>query len=358
MKASTKRDFVLQILQENKKQVFTEIKKYLKSPPYPSFFNIPLEYERFEKFHWRVVSEYPKRMGKYLRPSLVILTVGAFGKSLKLSIKTAAAIQVSEEWLLIHDDILDDSILRRGKPTLHKMYGVGIAVNSGDVLQTIMWKMLFDNLNLVGEEIGKRVIEEFFSFIMRTELGQMVEIRLRKESLSKFKKNDWYFIADGKTGYYTIAGPLRLGAIISQANEEQIKALTDFGLLLGRCFQLVDDILDVSSNFKGMKEFANDIYEAKPTLILWHLINNSSASDRRKILLILKKRREEKTLEDIAFIVDKMKEYKSIDYAKGLLLEYKRKILEAFESKLKFLSYEPFRTKLKILLEFIIERDY
>ncbi len=120
----------------------------------------------------------------------------------------------------------------------------------------------------LGEKKALALADEFYVQLSRTTLGQMTEIRWSKDKKRRFNVSDWYFVADGKTSYYTIACPMRLGAIVAGADTNQLEKLAEFGKFLGRAFQLTDDILDVTGDFEGRKEFAGDIYEGKIT-VLW-----------------------------------------------------------------------------------------
>ncbi|HCR36194.1 MAG: Polyprenyl synthetase [Candidatus Woesebacteria bacterium GW2011_GWA2_33_20] len=291
---------IQQTLEETKKLVWPEIKKYLKDPTYPKQFALSTKYKKEIDLYWKINREYPERMGKYLRPTLVLLVAKAIGIKNKNLIKVAGAMQISEEWILIHDDIEDKSEKRRGKPTLHKLYGQELAINAGDALQMIMWKIIND-IN------SKKISNEFYEMLMRTALGQSVE-QIWTNKRENLTDSQYFFVADSKSAYYSIAGPMRLGAIIANASQKQLDKITDFGLHLGRCFQLVDDILDVDQDKK----------EGKTTLA----------------------------------------NTKGVEYAKKLAQKEKGKAREIFDKNLKFLSCEPARTKLKELIDFILERKY
>lgn len=291
---------IQQTLEETKKLVWPEIKKYLKDPIYPKQFLIPNKFKKEVNLYWKINKEYPERKGKYLRPTLVLLTASAMGFETKLALKIAAAMQISEEWILISDDIEDNSDERRGKPTLHKMYGQELAINASDTLETIMWKIITDCKN-------QKITDEFYRIILRTTLGQAVE-QIWTNKKIKLTDEKYFFVADSKSAYYSMAGPMRLGAILANASQKQLDKITDFGLHLGRCFQLVDDILD----------FEQDKKEGKTTLA----------------------------------------NTKGISYTKKLARLEKNKAKEIFDKDLKFLSHEPARTKLKELIDFILERKY
>jgi len=286
MRNDNLRSQAIKILNEHKKLVWPSISRYFKDPKYPISYLIPQKYKKDLNFYWKIVKDYPERQGKYLRPTLLLLTCEAMGTDTKKAIKTASAMQLSEDWLLIHDDLQDHSLVRRGKPTLHEIYGEELALNAGDTLHIIMWKILIDNKNILMNEKTFKIMNEFFSFLMRTAGGQASEIIWRERG-NVITNKDWFFIVDGKTSYYTIAGPMRLGAIIAGANEKQLEAIAKFGSALGRCFQLVDDILDLTSTHKGSgHNIGSDIYEGKRTLILSRLLRNANTTDKNKVISI------------------------------------------------------------------------
>lgn len=344
------------ILEKYKGIIWPEVRKYLKDANYPKVFKIPKKYSKEVKLQWKIIREYPKRQGKYIRPTLVVLTALSMGENLKKVSKTAAAMQLSEEWLLIHDDFEDKSVKRRGKLTLHRIYGDELAVNAGDMLHAIMWKAISDNDTLLDKTTYKRILDEFYTMLVRTVLGNGVEISWARKNFSKFSDEDWYFLADGKTSYYTTTLPIRLGAIIAGANDDQLEKINWFGLNLGRGFQLIDDLLDVTSNFSGLKEKGNDIYEGKKTVIFGHLLSHSNKKDKKRVMDIFRKKLDEKTQEEVDWIIERMHFYGSIDYAKRLAQKYKKKALEIFENDLKFLSKQPYRNQLRQLIDFVIER--
>lgn len=288
-------------LEETKKLVWPIINGYLKDPTYPKQFALKRKFTKEIALYWKINREYPERKGKYLRPTLTLLTAEALGTKRTRVALTAAAMQLSEEWILIHDDIEDNSLLRRDRPTLHRLYGKELAINAGDALHMIMWKMVND--------VGMRNIsEEFNQMLLRTTLGQGVEQIWTKRKNGKITTDEYFFVADSKSAYYSIAGPMRLGAIMAEISTAKIEKITEFGLHLGRCFQLVDDILDIKQ----------DMREGKLTLA----------------------------------------NTKGVAYARSLAQKEKEAARMIFEKDLKFLTREPARTKLTELIDFILEREY
>lgn len=282
-------------LQKTKDVVFPVISSYLKDPIYPKQFNINDKFEKEVNLYWKINNDYPTRMGKYLRPTLVRLVAECFGVKGKKVIQTAAAMQCSEEWILISDDIEDNSEERRNKPTLHRIHGVELAINASDALETVMWKMILD----IGDS---KITDEFYKIMMRTILGQAVE-QIWTNKKEKIDNEKYFFVADSKSAYYSIAGPIRLGAILGGATTKQIDKLTDFGLHLGRCFQLVDDILDEEQDKK----------EGKTTLV------TSLGVEKVKGMAKEEKEQAEKIFSEIKFL-DKNKAYNELKELTNFIL--------------------------------------
>lgn len=345
------------VLAAKKQIIWPVIEDYLENSFRPILDKFTGDFPDMADYHYNLVSEYPRRQGKYIRPSLVVLTAEAMGTSADKSKKTAAAMQISEDWVLIHDDWEDGSLERRGEATLHRQYSPELAINAGDSLHILMWKVIQDNITVLGPEKTAKVANEFYQMLTRTALGQTVEIKWTQENKIDLTDEDWFFVADGKTAYYSIAGPMRLGAIIAGATEEQLEELFNFGTYLGRCFQIRDDILDLTSTFSGQKkQKGNDIYEGKRTLMLIHLLRSLPDNEREKVLEVFQKTRDQKTPQDVELVIKLMKKYGSIEYSQKVAEDFMKKALEIFQTRLTFLSYDPARSELEAGINFILNR--
>jgi geranylgeranyl diphosphate synthase type II len=281
------------------------------------------------------------------------------GFDIKKSIPTAAAMQISEDWILNHDDIEDQSLERRGQPALYKIYGNELAINAGDALHILMWQVLSKNYLILDKNIAQKIQDEFFLMLNRTILGQTIEIKWTQENRFDLTEEDILLILESKTGYYTIAGPMRLGAILAGASDKKLESIYRFGVLLGRSFQIVDDLLDLTSDFAGQKkQQGNDVFEGKRTIMLIHLLNNVSPNDLSKLKQILLKSRDQKTSDDVNWVISKMTEYGSLDYGQSLAKKFATKANEIFDQELTFLNKEPFRSELNSIFDFIITRNH
>ncbi|MFH1601945.1 MAG: polyprenyl synthetase family protein [Candidatus Shapirobacteria bacterium] len=350
----------LKALAKNQTLVWPEVKSYLDHLlDFPPYCRIPRQYTLLKNFHQKLTSDYSCRKGKYLRSALVTLTAQAMGIPAKKTLKVAAAMQLCQDWVLNHDDIEDDSFFRRGQPTLHRIYGKELAINAGDALQVLMWRVLADNLKLAGPKTGLKIINEFSQMLSRTVFGQTVELKWLKENKLDLTSKDIFFILEGKTCYYTISGPMRLGAILAGAKKSQLDLLYEFGLHLGRCFQIKDDLLDLTSDFSGLKkQMGNDVYEGKRTLILAHLLQKANQKDKKKLEMILGKTRDQKTKEEVIWVIKLMNKYGSIEYAQKTAVEFAQKAKDFFDKKLGFLAKNPARARLRLGIDFIVDRKY
>ncbi len=350
----------LKVLDTYKPLVWNQIKPYLSDlVNYPDFCKPGLKYQPLVNFNQKIISDYPVRQGKYVRPTLVLLTASAMGYPIKKALLTAAAMQVSEDWILIHDDLEDDSLQRRGQPALHHQIGKELAVNAGDGLHILMWKILSDNQKIIGPSLSYQIQQEFYNMLSRTVLGQTAEIKWTQENNLDLTEKDVLFILESKTAYYTIAGPIRLGAILAGATPTQLDKIFQFGKYLGFCFQIQDDLLDLTSDFAGhKKQTGNDIYEGKRTIMLVHLLKHANSEDKKKVISFLSKTRSQKTAGEVSFVISKMGEYGSLDYSRKLIKKYANLALDYFQTELNFLSKNPAHQQLLSFIDFLQNRQY
>ena len=352
-------DFI-KTLDSYKPLVYSQIKPYLDNLiNFPDFCRPSPKYQSLVVFNQNIISDYPARLGKYVRPTLVLLSASSMGFPIKKALLTAAAMQVSEDWILIHDDFEDNSKQRRGQPTLHKIYGSELAVNAGDGLHILMWKILSDNQKIIGSDLSFQIQQEFYTMLSRTVLGQTVEIKWTKDNNLNLTEKDVLFILESKTAYYTIAGPLRLGAILAGATPTQLDKIFQFGKYLGYCFQIQDDLLDLTTDFAGRKkQTGNDIYEGKRTVMLVHLLKHANTTDKKKIIGILSKPRSQKTAKDVSYIISQMEESGSLNHSRKLIKKYADLALDYFQTELKFFSKNPARRQILSFIDFLQNRQY
>jgi geranylgeranyl diphosphate synthase, type II len=256
---------------------------------------------------YTLICDYPSRQGKNLRGLFILLSCEAHGGRWQDALDVAVALELFQNWVLIHDDIEDDSEERRGTPALHKQVGMPVALNVGDALHVYMWQVL--NQDFITSTIRK----EFLEMIHRTAEGQHLDLSWIAQNRFDVSEEEYLEMVTLKTAYYTVVSPLRLGAFCAGVtpNERFIEAGKDLGV----AFQIRDDVLNLSESEGYGKEFAGDIYEAKRTLILSHLFAQVAPSEKAQLVQCLTKARQDKIDEDIRCVLDMIKKYGSLEYA-------------------------------------------
>src|SRR5271170_4411129 len=131
------------------------------------------------RYLYDLLSDYPLRGGKMMRPSMCIAAARLFGAPLENAMCTAVAIELMHNALLIHDDIEDGSEQRRGRPTLHLLHGVPLALNAGDTLTLMALRPLLDNCTAIGERLALKIIDETERMARECAEGQAMELGWR-----------------------------------------------------------------------------------------------------------------------------------------------------------------------------------
>ena len=333
----------LQVLEQKKPIVYKKILEYL---PW-----------RYPFTHYRILRDYPERQGKYLRPALVLLANELFNGKENDAVLTAAAMQTSEDWILIHDDIEDKSEERRGKPCLHKLYGIELAINAGDALHVIMWKMLIDNYKILGRKKTERICNLMHDILLYTCEGQHLEISWIRNNKIKIAEREYYRMIDRKAGAYSIYGPLQLGAAVAGVTDDQLESIKEWGIPFGRAFMIHDDVLNLIGKNTYGKEIGGDILEGKRTLILIHLLKHCLTEERKSVLKIYLKDRYEKTEEEKDYVMQLMKKYGSIDFARRKSLEFARQAKKIYEKNTIQLSDSFAKRALRAAIDFAVCRE-
>lgn len=263
-----------------------------------------------------LVADYPLRGGKMMRPSLCIATARAFGARLDDALLTAVSIELLHNALLIHDDIEDGSEERRGKPTLHAMYGVPLAVNVGDALTLLSLRPLMDNIKTVGLQLSMRILEEAVRMARESAEGQAMELGWRHENVTDLGDADYLEMTLKKTCWLATIYPSRVGALIGARDSIDLDAFIRFGFFLGAAFQIQDDLLNLEPDARYGKEINGDIWEGKRTLMLIHLLRESTEEERAEVTRVLRLPREQRTAPEVSWIRQRMDAYDCLPYAR------------------------------------------
>ncbi|MGI9508830.1 MAG: polyprenyl synthetase family protein [Geminicoccaceae bacterium] len=261
------------------------------------------------------LADYPERGGKMMRPSLCLATARAFGASVEDAVQSAVAIELLHNALLIHDDIEDESEQRRGKPTLHELHGIPIALNVGDMLAMTSLRPLIDNVGRIGPRLTMQIVRETERMARESAEGRAIELGWRRDNTIKLSPADYLVMVLKKTCWLASIFPSRIGAIIGTRQELGGDAFVRFGFFLGAAFQIHDDVLNLMADLRYGKERCGDIWEAKRTLMLIYLLQDATAKEANELNLILGKPRSERQADEIIWICNLIEKYGCIERA-------------------------------------------
>tara|TARA_Y100000768_G_scaffold333266_1_gene273233 strand:- start:121 stop:1077 length:957 start_codon:yes stop_codon:yes gene_type:complete len=283
-----------------------------------------------------VVNYILKRKGKQIRPIFVFLTAGLNGRITDSTYRAAILIEILHTATLIHDDVVDDSNYRRGYFSINALWKSKYSVLIGDYL-------LSRGLELSVENKDFKFLGVLSNAVKQMSEGEITQ--LKKSRSLDINEETYFKIIQEKTASL-FSSCCMMGAISSKATEEKIKKMHEFGLLVGKAFQIRDDLFGYLS-FDTGKPSLNDFKQAKITLPLIHTLSKVDASTKRKIIKNLKKYRA------IDEIIEIVKENNGIKYSEKKMIQM---IDEAYSILKKFPDSE-YKKSLISLLNYIIKRN-
>jgi len=262
--------------------------------------------------------------GKRIRP--ILINVGYFlagGIDKKEILKTSLCVELIHNWFLIHDDIIDQDELRRGKPSLHAFYkkkmqdahmGISLAIVAGDISAALGYQILFNSK--FQEKFKTKALNIFHETVVNTCHGEMLELFI-KEKKTKLTEEDILNVCKYKTAYYTFVNPLKIGIVLANGHNKFLKQIERFALPIGIAFQIQDDILGIFASKKKLgKPIASDIEENQPNLLIFKTLSLANNRDKKKFEKYLnKKKLNQREIQEIRRIV---KESGALDYCQNL----------------------------------------
>ena len=290
-----------------------------------------------------------KAGGKKLRPVLVVLSSESVGGRAQDALKTAASMELIHTFSLIHDDIMDKDEMRRGKPSVHTLWGEPMAILAGDTLFSKAFEIVLetDTTNVDPKRVVEALKTVVDSCIKICE-GQALDISF--EGKLDVKEEEYMTMIYKKTAAL-IAAATKAGAIIGGGNDEQIEALSEYGRLIGLAFQIQDDYLDVVSDAEDIgKPVGSDIVEGKMTLMVVHALANASKEDKKRLISILEAN-DESLVDDAISIFNK---YGSIEYTRNIALQN----VKTAKGLLDVLDESESKESLKLIADFVLERTH
>ncbi len=221
--------------------------------------------------------------GKRLRPVLTLMAYNMYRDDIEKAYKSAIGIEIFHNYTLLHDDVMDDAELRRGRQTVHKKWNSNVAILSGDAAAITAYKYI----ETVDDVYLRKVIDGFNQVAMDVCKGQQYDMEF--ETREDVAEEEYIQMIYLKTSVL-IAGSMRHGALIAGAPEYEYNALYDFGGYLGLVFQLQDDYLDVYGDVEEFgKKIGGDILCNKKTYLLIKALELAGEQDKALLIEWLKK---------------------------------------------------------------------
>lgn len=279
--------------------------------------------------------------GKKIRPTLLLLAAKASGDINQVTYNSAITLELLHTASLIHDDVVDESLLRRGRPSLNAVYDNKVAVLAGDYyLSTALMKsVMTSNIEIISiiSDLGRRLAE-----------GELNQLSLVKELI--LDENEYFEVIKKKTASL-LSVCMKVGAISTGASREDIDMYAGLGEILGMIFQMRDDIFDYYSESVG-KPTGNDIREGKVTLPLLHALDIATPTEKEQYSKIIFE--ADYTDENIEKLISFAIAKGGVEYTYSKIEECREKAVSIIDSIVK----EDIRDSLHAVLSYIIDRDY
>lgn len=243
--------------------------------------------------------------GKRLRPRLVLMATEAFDGDMEKAVYPAAAFEMLHNFTLIHDDIMDDAPIRRGKPTVYKQWNGNIAILSGDALANMALIEMLDTP--ISAENVVKLTKLFAQTSVEICEGQQYDLDF--ETCDHVSIDDYLYMIRFKTAVL-LAACLKAGAMISNAPEEAQESIYQFGISIGLAFQLKDDLLDVYGDKAVFgKKIGGDIRENKKTYLYLRALEDADEFSRNELLRLFSSTDfdEEEKFQAVSAIFNKLK---------------------------------------------------
>ena len=282
-----------------------------------------------------------KRKGKQMRPLFVFFAADLFSGINPRTYRAATLIEMLQTATLIHDDVVDDTLVRRGRSSINARWGNKVAVLSGDY-------MLSNALISATKTNNLQILKSVARIGMELSDGELLQ--LINTNQTKITEEEYLKVIRKKTALL-FATCTEVGALSANASLQQLEALRNYGEYLGICFQIKDDIFDYFNDIEIGKPTGNDLQDGKITLPLIYVLNNTVGTTRELILSIIEAKDYSK--DNVDFIMKYAHDNGGVTYAIEKMTEYKEKAV----SELSVFHNNKVKEALVACIEFAIKRN-
>jgi octaprenyl-diphosphate synthase len=289
----------------------------------------------------RIMQYIVKRKGKQMRPMFVLLSAKLHGEINDASYRAASLVELLHTATLVHDDVVDDALERRGFFSINALWKNKIAVLVGDYLLSKGLLLSLDNKDF-------EILTILSNAVKKMSEGELLQIE--KTRNLNFDESVYYEIINGKTASL-LSSSCGAGAASVTKDEATIQKMREFGEMVGMAFQIKDDLFDYGDAVIG-KPTGNDIKEKKLTLPLIHILQKVDIGLKKQIINIVKNNNNDK--QKVKFVIDNVIQYGGIEYATEKMFEYRDKSLAILNN----FPASPARAALEELVRYTTDRAY
>ena len=279
--------------------------------------------------------------GKRIRPALLLLSAKLFGYTGRGAIQLGAVVEIIHTATLVHDDIIDEAEIRRGRPAANTQWGNSMCVLAGDWLYMQAFKVAVQERNF-------RVLDALIDLTQQMVEGELLQI----EKLGKCISLDEHLDLIHRKTACLFSVCMQLGAILANATPEEEKRVAEYGRNLGMAFQIVDDMLDLTASEEILgKPVASDLRDGKVTMAVVHALERASAAERARVETVL----HERAFNDVGYaqILEMLQCYGSLEAAMERAQEYS----EAARQAICNFPDSEFKRALLWAPEFVVARE-
>jgi geranylgeranyl diphosphate synthase type I len=285
--------------------------------------------------------------GKRIRPFLTMVSCESVSGDAKNSLSFAAGLELMHNFTLVHDDIMDHSLLRRNLPAVHVKFGEPAAILSGDLLFAKSFEAILGTS--VDFSTFKKLQQDFIDCVIAICEGQQLDMEFEKRKT--VPEQEYLDMISKKTGaLFELSG--KGGGLIGGGDPHEVAALKTYGMALGLAFQIWDDYLDMSSTAATLgKDIGNDIRNGKKTLIAVHCLSHATGKHKKLLDDVFGNRGASE--HDVKKVYDLFRELGSVEYAQQCASHYVSQAKDA----IKILKPSDAKELLHQLIDYTIQRE-
>jgi geranylgeranyl diphosphate synthase type II len=311
------------------------------------------------RYLYEPMREFIARPAKALRPALCLATCRSYGGTVDDAIPSAAGLELLHHAFLVHDDVEDGSLKRRGGSAMHRQIGEALAINAGDALNAYAMRMFRSNLDRFPPERALAILDEVDHLFVETLEGQAVELGWQRGAHTNVGVEDYLRMVLKKTAWYSFIHPMRIGALVAGAPAgPDLDRFNRFGFLLGAAFQIQDDVLNLTgATSRYGKEIGGDLWEGKRTMVLAHSLSHVSPGERRVLEQFLSRPREERLPRQVSVVSDILEQTGALHWARSAALALVDGARQEFETAFARAQEGADLDFLRSMPAYLVERD-